>query len=80
MNRSLFIASLAVVTAGVFGTPLDGNNLKRSFNLSEINEKEVNLNKKAKINKQAQLINILEKEIHKIEEKKERSKKIYNKI
>ena len=76
MNKYLMITSFVVITTNICGIPLDGNNLKRSFNLSEINEKEGNFNKKAKINKQAQLINILEKEIHKIEEKKER----YNKI
>ncbi len=51
MNKYLMITSFAVITTNICGIPLDGNNLKRSLNLSEISENIGNPNKKAKPNK-----------------------------
>jgi hypothetical protein len=79
MRKSLLILSLSVITANIFGTPLDGNNLKRNFHLSEVNDKGSCFNKKIKTDRKAQLIDALKNEIRKTEQKKERSKKVYQK-
>ncbi len=79
MNKSLLVVSLVVTITNIFGMPPDGNNLKRNFHLSEINDKGGCFNKKIKTDRKAQLIDALKNEIQKIEKKKERSKKVYQK-
>ena len=79
MNKFILVVSLAALTLSAFGTPFDRDNLKRSFSLSEIDGKVDNFNKKTRIDRKAQLIKDLEEEIHKIEEKRERSKIVYQK-
>ncbi|MBO6056452.1 MAG: hypothetical protein J6P84_05770 [Alphaproteobacteria bacterium] len=88
MNKSLLVVSLVVTITNIFGMPPDGNSRKRSLCLSETIDRGKCSNKKAKINKniievnannKAQLINIFEKERYNAEQKKERSKIIYQK-
>lgn len=87
MNKALLIASLVVAITNIFGMPSDRNSRKRSPCLSETIDRENCSNKKAKTNKniievnannRAQLIDILEEERCKTEQKKERSKTVYH--
>lgn len=87
MNKTLLVASLVVTITNIFGMPSDRNSRKRGLCLSETIDRENCSNKKAKTNKniievnannKAQLIDILEKERGKAEQKKERSKTVYH--